>query len=123
MSFIQLTTLQSFINTCFSLHRIQTRPLDLPENSVSVFKIRQELENGRRLSTAMKNNHVDFVALDNILKNVTETTGKTLAHTHQYTLNYSTVSFCLKKNDILIYKSLQNFVPGSILYHFLFLLF
>uniref|UniRef100_A0A1Q3FR15 Uncharacterized protein n=1 Tax=Culex tarsalis TaxID=7177 RepID=A0A1Q3FR15_CULTA len=49
-----------------------TRPADLPENSVSVWKIRQELENGRRLNTAMRNNHIDFVALDNILKSVAE---------------------------------------------------
>ncbi|XP_058452319.1 serine-rich adhesin for platelets [Malaya genurostris] len=48
------------------------RPADLPENSVSVSKIRQELENGRRLNTAMRNNHIDFVALDNILKNVVD---------------------------------------------------
>ncbi|XP_055549286.1 uncharacterized protein LOC129732425 isoform X1 [Wyeomyia smithii] len=52
--------------------KINARPIDLPENSVSVRKIRQELENGRRLNTAMRNNHIDFVALDNILKNVTE---------------------------------------------------
>ncbi|XP_055907109.1 serine-rich adhesin for platelets isoform X1 [Eupeodes corollae] len=43
------------------------RPADLPASSVSVSKIREELENGRRLSTAMRNNHLDLVALDNIL--------------------------------------------------------
>uniref|UniRef100_A0A182JMF1 Uncharacterized protein n=1 Tax=Anopheles atroparvus TaxID=41427 RepID=A0A182JMF1_ANOAO len=52
--------------------RTGTRPIDLPENSVSVSRICQELENGRRLNTAMRNNHIDFVALDNILKSVTE---------------------------------------------------
>ncbi|XP_053692311.1 uncharacterized protein LOC128740771 [Sabethes cyaneus] len=52
--------------------KTNVRPIDLPENSVSVRKIRQELENGRRLNTAMRNNHIDFVALDNILKNVAE---------------------------------------------------
>ncbi|XP_038113867.1 serine-rich adhesin for platelets [Culex quinquefasciatus] len=52
--------------------KTSTRPADLPENSVSVWKIRQELENGRRLNTAMRNNHIDFVALDNILKSVAE---------------------------------------------------
>ncbi|XP_035783714.1 serine-rich adhesin for platelets-like isoform X4 [Anopheles albimanus] len=52
--------------------RSNTRPVDLPENSVSVSRICQELENGRRLNTAMRNNHIDFVALDNILKSVTE---------------------------------------------------
>ncbi|XP_035915727.1 serine-rich adhesin for platelets isoform X1 [Anopheles stephensi] len=52
--------------------RTNTRPIDLPENSVSVSRICQELENGRRLNTAMRNNHIDFVALDNILKSVTD---------------------------------------------------
>ena len=49
----------------------------MPENLVSVSKIRQELENGRRLNTAMRNNHVDLEALDNILKSVTETGRRT----------------------------------------------
>ncbi|CRL01036.1 CLUMA_CG014241, isoform A [Clunio marinus] len=51
--------------------RFYTRPPDLPENSVNVLKIKQDIENienSRRLNTAMKNNHVDFVALDSILK-------------------------------------------------------
>uniref|UniRef100_A0A6P4EKW6 Serine-rich adhesin for platelets isoform X3 n=1 Tax=Drosophila rhopaloa TaxID=1041015 RepID=A0A6P4EKW6_DRORH len=43
------------------------RPLDLPGNSVSVARLRAELENGRRLHTAMRNNHVDLAALDTIL--------------------------------------------------------
>lgn len=49
-----------------------SRPPDLPENSVSVLKIKQELENGRRLNTAMRNNHVDLLALDHILNGVSE---------------------------------------------------
>ncbi|XP_033152450.1 serine-rich adhesin for platelets isoform X4 [Drosophila mauritiana] len=47
------------------------RPLDLPSNSVSVARLRAELENGRRLHTAMRNNHVDLAALDNILNTPT----------------------------------------------------
>ncbi|KAM7350927.1 uncharacterized protein ACRADG_003915 isoform 3-T4 [Cochliomyia hominivorax] len=43
------------------------RPLDLPTNTVSVAKIRAELENGRRLNTVMRNNHVDLAALSSIL--------------------------------------------------------
>lgn len=53
------------------VHRSFPRPPDLPENSVNVWKIKQDIEsieNGRRLQTAMRNNHVDFVALDSILK-------------------------------------------------------
>lgn len=54
-----------------SLNRVYTRPPDLPENSVNVWKIKQDIEsseNSRRLSAAMRSNHVDFVALDSILK-------------------------------------------------------
>ncbi|XP_043068454.1 serine-rich adhesin for platelets isoform X3 [Drosophila bipectinata] len=47
------------------------RPLDLPGNSVSVARLRAELENGRRLNTAMRNNHVDLAALDTILNSPT----------------------------------------------------
>lgn len=43
------------------------RPLDLPASSVSVSRIRAELENGRRLNTVMRNNHVDLAALSSIL--------------------------------------------------------
>lgn len=56
------------------LYRIYTRPPDLPENSVSVLKIKEELENGRRLNTAMRNNHVDFAALDSILNTIANVT-------------------------------------------------
>lgn len=49
------------------------RPLDLPTNSVSVSKIRAELENGRRLNTVMRNNHVDLAALSSILNGEKET--------------------------------------------------
>lgn len=52
----------------FSFYRSSySRPPDLPENNGNVLKIKEELENGRRLNTAMLNNRVDFVALDNIL--------------------------------------------------------
>lgn len=53
-------------------YKFGSRPLDLPENLVSVSKIREELENGSRLDRAMRNNHVDLVALNNILKGVPE---------------------------------------------------
>lgn len=49
-----------------------SRPPDLPECSVSVTKLKEEIENGRRLNTAMRNNHVDLVALDNILNGVSD---------------------------------------------------
>lgn len=56
---------------CHIFDRVYTRPPDLPENSVNVWKIKQDIEsseNARRLNAAMRNNHVDFVALDSILK-------------------------------------------------------
>ncbi|ALC39010.1 CG34398 [Drosophila busckii] len=48
-------------------NRARPRPLELPNSSVSVARMRAELENGRRLNTAMRNNQVDLVAIDNIL--------------------------------------------------------
>ncbi|XP_055385700.1 probable serine/threonine-protein kinase DDB_G0282963 isoform X2 [Condylostylus longicornis] len=44
-----------------------TRPTDLPENCVSVSRIREELEKGRRLNVAMSHNIVDLQAMENIL--------------------------------------------------------
>ncbi|XP_017154804.1 serine-rich adhesin for platelets isoform X1 [Drosophila miranda] len=68
------------------------RPLDLPSNSVSVARMRAELENGRRLNTAMRNNHVDLAALDTILNNPQQTTKPTVA----------------KRNTFLTAESLQE---------------
>lgn len=46
------------------------RPNDLPENSGSVRRIREDLETGRRLSTALRGNNVDLEALDQILQSI-----------------------------------------------------
>lgn len=51
-----------------------SKPIDLPETSVSVRKIREELEKGRRLNTALRNNSVDLDALDQILQSISSTT-------------------------------------------------
>lgn len=47
-----------------------SRPNDLPENSGSVRRIREDLETGRRLSTALRGNSVDLEALDQILQSI-----------------------------------------------------
>lgn len=47
-----------------------SKPIDLPESSVSVRKIKEELEKGRRLNTALRNNSVDLDALDQILQSI-----------------------------------------------------
>lgn len=47
-----------------------SRPSDLPENIGSVRKIREDLETGRRLSTALRGNNVDLEALDQILQSI-----------------------------------------------------
>ncbi|KAG5891382.1 hypothetical protein JTB14_020111 [Gonioctena quinquepunctata] len=49
---------------------ISAKPVDLPENSGSVRKIREDLEKGRRLNTALRNNSVDLEALDQILQSI-----------------------------------------------------
>lgn len=47
------------------------KPLDLPVNTGSVRKIREDLETGRRLNTALRGNNVDLDALDQILQSIT----------------------------------------------------
>ncbi|XP_050498949.1 uncharacterized protein LOC114337513 isoform X1 [Diabrotica virgifera virgifera] len=46
------------------------KPVDLPESLGNVRKIREELEKGRRLNTALRNNSVDLDALDQILQSI-----------------------------------------------------
>lgn len=46
------------------------RPPDLPQNTGSVRKIREDLETGRRLNTALRGNNVDLDALDQILQTI-----------------------------------------------------
>ncbi|XP_067620652.1 pneumococcal serine-rich repeat protein isoform X2 [Eurosta solidaginis] len=60
-----------------SLTATRRRPFDLPASSVSVSRIRAELESGRRLTTAMRNNRVDLAALDSILHGPKEEVEKT----------------------------------------------
>lgn len=43
---------------------------DLPETKGSVRKIKEELEKGRRLSTALRGNHINLEALDQILQTI-----------------------------------------------------
>lgn len=47
-----------------------SRPPDLPQNTGSVRKIREDLETGRRLNTALRGNNVDLEALDQILQSI-----------------------------------------------------
>lgn len=46
------------------------RPPDLPQNTGSVRKIKEDLETGRRLNTALRGNNVDLQALDQILQSI-----------------------------------------------------
>ncbi|KAL9929502.1 uncharacterized protein ACN427_011840 isoform 4-T5 [Glossina fuscipes fuscipes] len=72
------------------------KPLDLPENSVSVSKIKADLENGRRLSTVMRNNRVDLTALNTLLQS-DEINGREDHKTH-----------LTKKNSFLTAESLKE---------------
>ncbi|KRT81197.1 hypothetical protein AMK59_5516 [Oryctes borbonicus] len=51
-------------------NRINTKPPDLPENNGSVRRIREDLEKGRRLNTALRGNSVNLEALDQILQSI-----------------------------------------------------
>lgn len=53
--------------------KASSRVQDLPLNTGSVRKIREDLETGRRLSTALRGNNVDLEALDHILQSISST--------------------------------------------------
>lgn len=50
---------------------------DLPESKGSVRKIKEELEKGRRLSTALRGNHINLEALDQILQTISSSSSST----------------------------------------------
>lgn len=84
--------------------RPRPRPLDLPSSSVSVARIRAELENGRRLNTAMRNNHVDLAALDNILN---PSTGNNNSSSNDCCQSFSKPQVA-KRSTFLTAESLQE---------------
>lgn len=100
-----------------SISRVYTRPPDLPENSVNVWKIKQDIESiekGRRLNTAMRNNHVDFVALDSILKG---SPTDTLNGAHRDTAQDDSNSNCITADSLKeIRRKLKKLNNGHDLY-------
>ncbi|XP_054745196.1 pneumococcal serine-rich repeat protein isoform X2 [Anastrepha obliqua] len=83
-------------------------PFDLPASSVSVSRMRAELESGRRLTTAMRNNHVDLAALESILhgpKEVVKITGNSKHSTLLTAESLKEIRGRLKKlSDESLYK-------------------
>ncbi|XP_053959982.1 pneumococcal serine-rich repeat protein isoform X6 [Anastrepha ludens] len=83
-------------------------PFDLPGSSVSVSRMRAELESGRRLTTAMRNNHVDLAALESILhgpKEVVKITGNSKHSTLLTAESLKEIRGRLKKlSDESLYK-------------------
>lgn len=51
-------------------NKASSKPPDLPENNGSVRRIREDLEKGRRLNTALRGNHVNLETLDQILQSI-----------------------------------------------------
>ncbi|XP_011176665.2 pneumococcal serine-rich repeat protein isoform X1 [Zeugodacus cucurbitae] len=81
------------------------RPYDLPASAVSVSRIRAELESGRRLTTAMRNNHVDLAALESILHGPDKTTGASSRNTLLTAESLKEIRGRLKKlSDESLYK-------------------
>ncbi|XP_032293468.1 mucin-4 isoform X6 [Drosophila virilis] len=86
-------------------------PLDLPSSTVSVARIRAELENGRRLNTAMRNNHVDLAALDSILNTTAaavSAAGAAAAAAASATAQSSSKPQLAKRSTFLTAASLQE---------------
>ncbi|XP_069963091.1 pneumococcal serine-rich repeat protein isoform X1 [Bactrocera oleae] len=87
--------------TTTSIHR----PYDLPASTVSVSRIRAELESGRRLTTAMRNNHVDLAALESILHGPEKTTDASKRNTLLTAESLKEIRGRLKKlSDESLYK-------------------
>ncbi|XP_049307907.1 uncharacterized protein LOC105222035 isoform X6 [Bactrocera dorsalis] len=81
------------------------RPYDLPASTVSVSRIRAELESGRRLTTAMRNNHVDLAALESILHGPDRTTDASKRNTLLTAESLKEIRGRLKKlSDESLYK-------------------
>lgn len=81
------------------------RPYDLPASTVNVSRIRAELESGRRLTTAMRNNHVDLAALESILHGPEKTTDASKRNTLLTAESLKEIRGRLKKlSDESLYK-------------------
>ncbi|XP_039949733.1 pneumococcal serine-rich repeat protein isoform X7 [Bactrocera tryoni] len=81
------------------------RPYDLPASTVSVSRIRAELESGRRLTTAMRNNHVDLAALESILHGPEKSTDASKRNTLLTAESLKEIRGRLKKlSDESLYK-------------------
>lgn len=88
--------------------RPRPRPLDLPSSSVSVARIRAELENGRRLNTAMRNNHVDLAALDSILNSNSSNNNSGSSLSSAASAQSSSKPQLAKRSTFLTAESLQE---------------
>lgn len=87
-----------------------TKPIDLPENSVSVRKIREDLEKGRRLSTALRGNTVDLQALDQILQSISSSSSILSDKTPDDNLDDSENEQLITTNNNKQYQKRNSFV-------------
>lgn len=86
-----------------------TKPLDLPENTGSVRKIREDLETGRRLSTALRGNNVDLEALDQILQSISDKTQINGDNQHEEPEKDNSINIKKqKRNSFVTVESLQE---------------
>ncbi|VEN38495.1 unnamed protein product [Callosobruchus maculatus] len=81
------------------------KPVDIPERSVSVKKIKEDLEKGRRLNTVLRNNSVDLDALDHILQSISGSSGvdRNLEDTDESESNKK-----VKRNSFVTVESIQE---------------
>ncbi|CAG9830037.1 unnamed protein product [Diabrotica balteata] len=79
------------------------KPVDLPESLGNVRKIREELEKGRRLNTALRNNSVDLDALDQILQSISSSSSDKASEDQD-----SELSKKQKRNSFVTVESIQE---------------
>lgn len=89
------------------------KPADLPENSGSVRKIREDIEKGRRLNTALRGNSIDLEALDQILQSISSSSSIHSDKTLEDNLEDDEVKLITskkreKRNSFVTVQSLQE---------------
>ncbi|KAK9889525.1 hypothetical protein WA026_006879 [Henosepilachna vigintioctopunctata] len=84
------------------------KPPDLPETSISVRKITEDFEKGRRLSTALRGNNIDLQALDQILQSISSSSSEKTSIADDDLDNTKKEVSKSKRNSFVTVESLQE---------------
>ncbi|XP_044753641.1 uncharacterized protein LOC123313034 isoform X5 [Coccinella septempunctata] len=87
---------------------LPNKPIDLPETSVSVRKITEDFEKGRRLSTALRGNNIDLQALDQILQTISSSSSEKNSTLDEEAESSKINSLQSKRNSFVTVESIQE---------------